>query len=84
MKQYIVGKKEKIAHVFSYYYDMAKNRMYKAEQEENEKMYNVYLKKYEKARRFYDIVYNSGELVYAGGRDFADMKNAISCYQLTH
>ena len=31
-----------------------------------------------------EIVQNSGELVYASGKDFADMRNAISCYNLTH
>ena len=84
VKMYAVGKREKIGHIFSYYYDMAKNRMWKAEQESDEKSYQIYEKKYQKAQRFFDIVQGSGEVVYASGKDFADMRNAISCYNLTH
>lgn len=83
-KMYAVGKREKIGHIFSYYYDMAKNRLWKAEQESDKKAYQIYEKKCEKARHFFDIVQGSGEVVYASGKDFADMRNAISCYNLTH
>lgn len=83
-KKYPVGKRENIAHIFSYYFDMARNRMWEAERNGNKQLYEVYAVKVKRAEELYDIVCCSDFMVFASGKDFVDMKNAINCYRLTH